>query len=130
MVISVTILNGEFAGQAREMPETIDALEMLGGFAKAGIRWEVDFENAEQSELMEWSRADLAGRILAAVFDNRWVNFQGRDWNAEDKTEDEIKDIILEINDAMSDSGMMVFIEIDDETGVWIGTSGTEHPIQ
>jgi hypothetical protein len=138
MSISVTILTGEYAGQTKVMPtqsssnsaETANPLEMLGGFAKSNIRWEIDFDNATQSELTEWSRADLVGRVLAAIYTNRWIGFQGKSWNATHKTEEEIEQIIGEIDDALSDSGMMIFVDIDDDNGVWIGTHGRAHKVQ
>jgi hypothetical protein len=145
MSISVTLLTGEHAGETRVIPtqsaehsatqtssnsaEMANPLTMLGGFAKSNIRWEIDFDNATQSEQTEWSRADLVGRVLAALYTNRWVAFQGKSWDAKDKTKEEIEQIIGEIDDALSESGMMIFVDIDDDNGVWIGTRGRAHKV-
>jgi hypothetical protein len=142
MTISVIVLTGQYAGETKVMPENLSALELLGCFANEDIKWEIDFEEATVNETLEWSRADMVSRILAALFHGRQVRFEHaastRQWRLEDCSTaltlpvsgNEAVQVVGEIHDAISDSGMNVYIAVDDDTGVTIGTHGTEHKLQ
>lgn len=127
-MITMTALSGSHAGKVREVPEGFDPRGLLTEFAGHDWKWRVDYSAATHGELLEWGRADMVARILAAVLHSRTVTFDGTTYYAE-RLED-LERVIGEVEDAIADSGYMVRVKRDDDEGVVIGTGGTEHPMQ
>jgi hypothetical protein len=135
MTVTVTVLTGESAGKTAAMPDNVDPLALLVAFAKEDVRWEVNWTEATHSELTEWTRADLVGRILAALHHGRYVRFELptgiREWRLYNPLEltppvhdDEARQAVGEIEDLISDGGWDVYVLDDTDKGVIIGTHG------
>jgi hypothetical protein len=131
MTISVTVLTGRHAGKTGVMPDNVDPLALLGGFAKEDIRWELNWTDATHSERMEWGRADMVGRILAALYHGRYVRFElptdTREWRLDNPpaltfpvSSNEAAQVVGEIEDTIAYSGRYVTVGKDDEAGVTI----------
>ena len=124
MSISVTVLTGQYAGKTAIMPDNIKPLRLLVRFAKQDVRWGIDYTKATTEEAQEWSRADMAARIIAALSHGRIVRFLYYEWAPTNL--DEINKAVEEIEDAIGHSGTNVYVETDDETGVTIGVYRTQ----
>lgn len=127
-MIKITALSGPHIGKERVVPEGFDPMSLLSEFASRDWKWSVDFSQATQSELLEWGRADMVARILAALQHERSVWFQDVEYRVE-KLED-LPRVAGEVEDAIAFSGLMVKVESDDSDGVTIGVGGTENLIQ
>jgi hypothetical protein len=134
MTISVTVLTGQSAGKTAVMPDNVDPLALLVAFAKEDVHWEVNWTEATPSELTEWARADVVGRILAALYHGRYVRFElpvgTREWRLDNPPGltipvhgDEARQVVGEIEDLISVSGNNVHVLEDSDKGVTIGTS-------
>lgn len=66
-MITIKALSGPHAGKERVIPEGFDPIGLLTEFASKDWKWSLDFSQATQSELLDWGRADMAARILAAL---------------------------------------------------------------
>ncbi len=127
-MIKITALSGPHAGKVRVVPEGFDPMGLLTEFASKDWKWSVDFSQTTQSELLEWGRADMVARILAALQHGRSVWFQDAEYRVE-KLED-LPRVAGEVEDAIAYSGLMVKVESDNKSGVTIGAGGTENLIQ
>jgi hypothetical protein len=114
------------------MPEWVPPRQLLGELAAADIRWRVDYSQATSDEVFVWGREDLVARIVAALFHNRTVRFEdpggARIWRT--KSKKKATRLAGEIEDTLVNSGMNIYLKIDDEKGVVIGVAGPENPIQ
>jgi hypothetical protein len=127
-MIKVRSLSGPHTGKERVVSEDTDSLGLLAGFASKDWKWSVDFSRATQAELLDWGRADMVARIVAALQHGRSVWFQDAEYRVE-RPED-LPRVAGLVEDAIAFSGFMVLVESDDYTGVTIGIGGTEHPVQ
>jgi hypothetical protein len=127
-MIKVAVLSGPHIGKERVVPEGFDPIGLLTEFASKDWKWSVDFTQATQSELLDWGRADMVARILAALQHGRSVWFQDKEYRVE-KLED-LPRVAGEVEDAIAYSGLMVKVESNNDEGVTIGIGGTEHPMQ
>ena len=127
-MIKVAVLSGPHIGKERVVPEGFDPIGLLTEFASKDWKWSVDFTQATQSELLDWGRADMVARILAALQHGRSVRFQDTEYRVE-KLED-LPRVAGEVEDAIAYSGLMVKVESNNDEGVTIGIGGTEHPMQ
>lgn len=127
-MIKLQALSGPYTGSVREVPNGMPPMNLLTEFASNDWKWSVDFSQATQSELLDWRRAEMVARILAALQHGRSVWFQDTEYRVE-----ELEDLLRiagDIEDAIAYSGLMVQVESDNENGVVIGDGGTESPIQ
>lgn len=127
-MIKIAVLSGPHAGKERVVPEGLEPMGLLTEFASRDWKWSVDFSKATQSELLDWGRADMVARILAALQHGRSVWFQGAEYRVEELAD--LPRVAGEVEDAIAYSGLMVKVESDDENGVTIGVGGTENLIQ
>ena len=127
-MIKVTILTGPFTGKTRVVQPGIKPENLLGEFVQMGYAWEVDYSQATQAETIEWFKHDFTCRVARALHAGRPVKFLDKTYtmkNPEDMQE--FKDLMGKIDDAVGDSGRIISIERDDETGVIISTHGFQH---
>jgi hypothetical protein len=119
-VIKIKILSGPYADQERTGEETaqlgIDPQKLLAEMGYQNVRWEVDFSQASPQENLEWGRADLVGRIVRALSHERGVWFHGHEFRG---FSDEM---MVMLEETISNSGLQVAVERDDEDGLVIGT--------
>lgn len=127
-MIALTILSGPHSGKTRTVPSDLEPRELLGELAGKDWRWEIDFTEATPEETFLWGRADMVFRILAALLHGRGVWFEGVEYRADHPSQ--VPKVAGAVEDLIVHSGMMVFVESDNETGVKIGTGGTEHRVQ
>jgi hypothetical protein len=127
-MIGLKILSGPHSGKTRTVPTHLEPGELLGELAKEDCRWQIDFTEAIPEERLLWGRADMVFRILAALLHGRGVWFEGVEYRAHQLSQ--VPEVAGAVEDAVAYSGMMVCVESDDETGVKIGTRGTEHRMQ
>ena len=127
-MITVIILSGPHKGKSREISSNVEPGNLLGELVGKDWRWRIDFRQATPDEAFLWGREDLVCRIIAALVHGRAVWFEGVKYRTENRSE--ALTIAGVVEDAIVNSGKMVFVESDDETGVKIGTGGTEHKIQ
>ncbi len=128
-MITITALTGPHAGKIREVPtDFLDPLSLLQEFAKNDWKWDIDWTNATEEEAFIWGRADMVGRILAALLHGRTVWFQGTEYCVTNPAE--LEQVLSEVEDVIVESGFNVAVESDDANGVRIGIRGTELPMQ
>jgi hypothetical protein len=132
-MIALTVLTGRHAGKTATMSYQIDPLRTLGRFAKSDVRWRVDYKKATHSEHVEWSRADIVGRILGALYHGRPVMFDTPkgiwEWQVDKPrggnqlvSGQQALAVVNEIVEIISDNVMTIYIVSDDHTGIIIGT--------
>ena len=92
--------------------------DLLGQLAASGSAWEIDFSKADPIEALVWGRHDLGARAARAVIAGRPVFFEGRQYSSLEE--------LGVLEDAIVGSGRMVRVDLDDESGVHIGTYGPE----
>jgi hypothetical protein len=133
-MIIIKIVSGPHAGKSRRIQNgkyrgtEISPVALLDQLFQIGSRWEIDYRRATADEALEWGRADLMMRIVRALMEKRSVTFLGTAYRV--NSSDEVPAIAQQVEDAISTSGFNVTVEHDDETGVLIGTLGTEHRVQ
>jgi hypothetical protein len=128
MSILVSILTGKYAGRTATMPDDVNPAELLGGLAKVDIKWKIDYEEADYNEMIEWGKADMVARIIAALTHGRIVRFQDTEW--ESVSINESTKSVWEIEKAIVCAGMHVYVDVDDEKGVTITGYSPERKIQ
>ena len=95
------------------------ALQILLSGHRAGFGWKIDYQRAQELEAHLWMVADLTARILRALMRGLPVTFDGCTWRGLDQAGS--------IEDAVVESGAMVTIESDDESGLVIVKAGDIH---
>jgi hypothetical protein len=126
-MITIIALSGPYKDHSKEVPSHIDPSILLGEFVREKWQWVIDFRHATREEVLVWARADMVCRISAALIHGRVVWFNGVAYSA--KNQSDIVGVADAIEDAITNSSKMVFVESDDAIGVTIGTGGTEHQI-
>ncbi len=124
-MIKITLLTGPFAGETREVPKNIDPLQLIMSFVYHEDEWEIDYSEATEEEILEFMKADIAGRIIKALKDGRKVYFLDKVYEAE--TEEEIFEVAQEIEDDIVKSKKFITILKDDENGLIIGAANFFH---
>lgn len=121
----VTVLTGPYAGRTRDVPADVDPLVLLAEFAEADWQWECEWDSArDETEWFAWARADMASRIMRALLHGRPVWFLSVEYRARTRTD--VPGVALAVEDAISNSGLYVVVESDDEVGVRIGVGPAE----
>lgn len=129
-MIKIKILTGSYAGQERVVPDSIDPQELLMQLAGQGWRWEIEWPAANDREAAIWARADMASKIISALFYGRFVHFMGFEWRVPAGADrNEAHRIVGEVEDAISNSGANVFVESDTDEGVTIGVDSSSRPL-
>jgi hypothetical protein len=131
-MITVMILTGPHAGKRRVMPAETNPFDLVMEFAVDDFRWQIDYAATTAAETLDWGRADMVGRILAALYHGRSVRFEDpsgpREWQS--ASPGEAHRMAGEIDDAISDSGYNVYVAADGEQSVVISVAGRENPLQ
>jgi hypothetical protein len=120
-------LSGPYVGRKIVDPR-VDPLTLLTEFASKDWKWSIDFTQATQDELLEWARADLASRCLAALQHNRAVFFQNTEYRVLEAAQ--LQEVAVKLEDAIAFSGLMVRVESDTDQGVVIEVVGLESQLQ
>jgi predicted kinase len=106
--IIMTLTSG--VGRTRQLfLDQVDLMDMLSRCVRHGDHWSIDYSWATPEETFRWFRADMVCRAILAHQEGRPVYFEGREYADLQKWED-----------AVADSGQMVTIDRDDETGYWV----------
>lgn len=114
--IVMTLTSGELAGRSRQLfLDQVDPMDMLSSCVQHGDHWNIDYSSATPEEQFQWLRADLVCRAILAQQEGRPVFFEGQEFADLQAWEDTI-----------ADSGQMVTIDRDDETGYWVVGVGPE----
>lgn len=127
-MIRITAISGPHAGKTRVPPEGMNPISLLADMAKRGWEWKIDFSRATEGEVLLWGRADMAVRILRALSFGRVVVFEGVEYRVREGMD--VSPVAQEIEDVIANSGRMVRIENDDDSGVVIGCGETENRVQ
>jgi len=102
-----------------ENNQPVDPGEFLLSFLKNGWRWEVDYSEATQEEILLWYRYDCAIRVIRALREGREVVFRREQkWSLGESQN--LKDVAQEIEDAIVAWEGGVSISRDDEIGLVI----------
>jgi predicted kinase len=108
--IFVSMTSGKFIGETRQVfSDQIDPMDLLAACIRHGDHWDIDYSWATPTEQFQWFRADMVCRAILAHQEGRPVHFDGREYSDLQKW-----------GDAIVDSGQVVIIDRDDETGYWV----------
>ncbi len=129
-MIRINILSGPQAGDVGEFAGTkslragidIDPTEALTALVLRGETWEIDFLSATSEETFLWTRADFVVRIMRALQNEVPVEFNGHMFHG-----------LAEagvLDDAISESGLNVRIDVDDGVRFVIESFGDGTPEQ
>jgi hypothetical protein len=124
----ITILSGPYAGQSRDIDaQIVDPLALLADLVRRNCEWHIDWtSDTSPSDAFIWARADLVWRITRALQRGRRVTFGETTFTARQ----DIEQVAGQIEDAIVQSGLHVFIARDDNAGVIIGIGPPEHVVQ
>ena len=111
-MIRVKLLDGPYGGKIREIPLTIEPVELLGEISSYGWHWEIDYSKASEEERFSWGRRDLVVRVVRALMGGRPVYFLGREYRG--------ANMVGELEDTIVFSGRMIRLGFDDKRGVQI----------
>lgn len=124
-MIKITVLSGPYAGRTRVMPSGINPSSIFMGFVRDSWDWRVDYTQATEMETFEWFRHELIARIVRALQSGRSVSFRGQEFRLRDPTDAAELELVGQmVEDVVVNSGLMVTVDRDDQSGLIIGTRG------
>lgn len=113
-MISVKLLNGDFAGETKDIKPTCDPVDFLGNLCRLGWKWEIDYSKADKDEFQRWAESDINFRCIRSLEDGRQVRFLGKVYQG--------RESILRLCDDICSAGKKIGILCDDDYGVVIAT--------
>jgi len=123
--VFMTVQGGPYQEpRTREVTQVEQPLDLTISLARERISWALDLSQADPIQTLEWVRADMAGRIIAALMHGRPVRFNQRTFMVTNPTQ--LEEVMGQVEDTISESGFNVFVESDDESGVSIGIHSKE----
>jgi len=134
-MIKITLLSAEFAGVTRtfdgilcrEKNSEQDPTELLISLVASEISWSTDYSYATDQEKFQWFLAELVACIIRALRQGRPVHFMGQVFLPRSNQPEEIVRVASEVEEAISTSGKLVSIGMDNTFGLWISTEGYEN---
>ncbi len=138
-MIKIKLLSGRFKNRFRHfsgtkvvesfdplvLGEDIDPSSLFSGFLAHQDTWEVDYFEATGEEIQLWFVPEFAARVRRALENGLPVRFMDHEWRWNSDGQSLVA-LLQEIEDVVSDSGFVISIESDDESGLVISTHGFE----
>jgi hypothetical protein len=106
--------------------------DVLQTFAQKDWGWSIEYRDInDPMDVIEIGRIDMVNRIVRALLHRRMVTVLGYVFGPA-TDEASFESLMGEVEDAIADSGMNVFIESDDNDrqGLVIAAHSPEHPIR
>jgi hypothetical protein len=126
-MISITLLEGPFAGRTRSMTPNQDPFKAFGAFIKLGWRWKTDYAQATDAEIYTWFRADLMAKATFAFRHSIPVYFLDKKYFLKGGDKQKRKEKLQELENDIVSSGRVITIDQDDDRKLVIRAVGYEH---
>jgi hypothetical protein len=116
-MIYLRYISGPRKGRTRNVTN-FDPEILLYNLVDHGFWWEIDYSDATEEEIDNWSPVDIGCRVGRAVASGRPVYFLGRIFVVED--ESKVLEVVDGVIDAISWCACDLFVDRDDGCGLFI----------